>query len=30
MREIKKLIATTIEIYKEKGEPVPEPIDRDH
>ena len=26
MREIKKLIACAIEIYKEKGESVPEPI----
>src|SRR5256885_15281290 len=30
MREIKELIACAIEIYKEKGEPVPEPIDREH
>jgi predicted RNase H-like HicB family nuclease len=30
MSEIKNLIACAIEIYQEKGEPVPEPIDRDH
>lgn len=29
MQEIKNLIACAIEIYHEKGEPVPEPIDRD-
>jgi antitoxin HicB len=29
MREIKDLIACAVEIYKEKGEPVPEPINRD-
>ena len=29
MKEIKDLIACAVEIYKEKGEPVPEPIDRD-
>lgn len=28
MQEIKELIACAIEIYKEKGEPVPEPINR--
>jgi len=27
---IKGLIACAIEIYQEKGEPVPEPVDRDH
>lgn len=30
MLQIKSLIACAIEIYHEKGEPVPEPIDRDH
>lgn len=30
MNEIKGLIACAIEIYHEKGEPVPEPFDRDH
>lgn len=30
MEDIKNLIACAIEIYKEKGEPVPEPIDREH
>lgn len=30
MSEIKDLIACAIEIYHEKGEPVPEPVDRDH
>lgn len=30
MSEIKNLIACAIEIYQEKGEPVPEPIDREH
>lgn len=30
MQEIKDLIACAVEIYKEKGEPVPEPINRDH
>src|SRR5262245_37994142 len=30
MREIKNLIACAIEIYHEKGEPIPEPFDRDH
>lgn len=30
MRDIKKLITCAIEIYKEKGEPIPEPIDREH
>lgn len=30
MREIKDLIACAVEIYKEKGEPIPEPVDRDH
>lgn len=29
MDEIKELIACAVEIYKEKGEPVPEPISRD-
>lgn len=29
MEEIKELIAGAVEIYKEKGEPVPEPIERD-
>ena len=29
MREIKDLIVCAVEIYKEKGEPVPEPVDRD-
>jgi len=29
MNEIKSLIACAIEIYQEKGEPVPEPVDRD-
>lgn len=29
MNEIKSLIACAIEIYREKGEPVPEPIDRE-
>lgn len=28
MQEIKKLIACAVEIYQEKGEPVPEPVDR--
>lgn len=28
MEEIKDLIACAIEIYKEKGEPIPEPIDK--
>lgn len=30
MQEIKNLIACAVGIYKEKGEPVPEPIDRYH
>ena len=30
MSEIKSLIACAVEIYHEKGESVPEPIDRDH
>jgi antitoxin HicB len=30
MEEIKEAIACAIEIYLEKGEPVPEPIDRSH
>lgn len=30
MNEIKDLIACAIEIYQEKGEPVPEPVDRDY
>lgn len=30
MKEIKSLIACAIEIYREKGEPVPEPIDRNY
>ncbi len=30
MQEIKDLISCAVEIYKEKGEPVPEPIDREH
>lgn len=30
MSEIKDLIACAVEIYHEKGEPVPEPVDRDH
>jgi hypothetical protein len=30
MREIKGLIACAIEIYHEKGEPVPKSVDRDH
>ena len=30
MSEIKSLIACAVEIYQEKGEPVPEPVDRDH
>lgn len=29
MREIKELIACAIEIYKEKGEPIPEPVNRE-
>ncbi len=29
MQEIKELIACAIEIYKEKNEPIPEPIDKD-
>ena len=29
MQEIKELIACAVEIYKEKGEPVPEPVNRD-
>lgn len=29
MREIKDLIACAIEIYREKGEPIPEPIDQE-
>lgn len=29
MQDIKELIACAVEIYKEKGEPVPEPIDRE-
>lgn len=29
MEAIKELIAGAVEIYKQKGEPVPEPIDRD-
>lgn len=29
MEEIKDLIACAVEIYKEKGEPVPEPINKD-
>lgn len=29
MKEIKDLIACAVEIYKEKGEPVPEPIDKE-
>ena len=29
MQEIQTLIACAVEIYKEKGEPFPEPIDRD-
>lgn len=28
MKEIKELIACAVEIYQEKGEPVPEPVDR--
>lgn len=30
MEEIKGLIACAVEIYHEKGEPVPEPISREH
>lgn len=30
MNEIKELIGCAVEIYREKGEPVPEPIDREH
>jgi predicted RNase H-like HicB family nuclease len=30
MSDIKSLIACAVEIYQEKGEPVPEPVDRDH
>lgn len=30
MHEIRDLIACAVEIYQEKGEPVPEPINRDH
>lgn len=30
MEEIKDLIACAVEIYREKGEPVPEPVDREH
>lgn len=29
MKEIKELIANVIEIYKEKGEIIPEPVERD-
>lgn len=29
MNEIKDLIKSAVEIYREKGEPIPEPIDRD-
>lgn len=29
MEEIKEAIACSVEIYQERGEPVPEPIDRD-
>lgn len=29
MREIKKLIGCAVEIYWEKGEPIPEPINKD-
>ncbi len=29
MNEIKDLIACAVEIYQEKGEPVPEPVNRD-
>lgn len=29
MEEIKKLIACAVEIYKEKGEPIPEPVNRE-
>ena len=28
MEEIKHLIACAVEIYKEKGEPIPEPVDK--
>lgn len=30
MHEIRELIGAAVEIYHEKGEPVPEPVDRDH
>ena len=30
MDEIKDLIACAVEIYQERGEPVPEPVDREH
>ena len=30
MQEIKNLIACAVEIYKEKGEAIPEPINREH
>lgn len=30
MENIKEAIACAVEIYQEKGEPVPEPIDRSH
>lgn len=29
MKEIRDLIACAVEIYQEKGEPVPEPVDRE-
>lgn len=30
MEDIKDAIACAVEIYQEKGQPVPEPVDRDH
>ncbi len=30
MEDIKEAIACAVEIYLERGEPVPEPVDRDH
>ena len=30
MNDMKSLIACAIEIYQEKGEPIPEPIDKEH
>lgn len=30
MKEIKDLIACAVEIYREKGEAVPEPVDKEH